>query len=336
MNNIYFRVDMNSQIATGHMMRCLSIADEVREQGGEAIFITADENACELLTERGFDYIVLNTKWDKMEEELPKLENIINEKKIKKLIIDSYYATGKYLNVVDNWTKILYIDDLNRKDLQVNTILSYPVYADENFYKKYYLEDKVKLLIGADYTPLRRVFKDVPDKKIRKNIERVLILSGGSDPYDTIKQCINVLIENNIREIYAIYGRYSDRVDTIKNTYKNEQRVHVYESVDNIEKYMQEADLCISASGTTLYELCACGTPTLSYILADNQIDNALGFDKKGIIPCLGDVRKENIANRISEELEKMKSEVNRKDLSEKMKSVVDGQGCRRIVGEFG
>lgn len=329
---IYFRVDMNSQIATGHMMRCLSIADEVREQGGKAVFIISDENACNLLDERGFEYIVLNTQWNKMEDELPILKKIIDEHNIERLVIDSYYASEKYLEAVSSLTKTLYIDDLNRKDLRVGAVLAYAVYADKNFYKNYYLKNNTEILIGADYTPLRRVFMDVPDKEIRQNIENVLILSGGSDPYDTVSRCIDVMLDNDVKDIVAVCGRYSGRAEIIKDTYKDQHRVHVLDHVDNLEKYMQQADLCISAAGTTLYELCACGTPTLSYILADNQIDNAIGFGKKGIIPCLGDVRKDDITNSINENLNKIKSENIRKELSGKMKTVVDGKGCIRII----
>ena len=42
---VYIRADMNPQIATGHIRRCLAISDAVRELGGEAVFLTADFNA---------------------------------------------------------------------------------------------------------------------------------------------------------------------------------------------------------------------------------------------------------------------------------------------------
>ena len=111
--------------------------------------------------------------------------------------------------------------------------------------------------------------------------------------------------------------------------------IHIHETVDNIEVYMQEADICISAAGTTLYELCACGTPTLSYILADNQIDNARGFDEKGLIPYLGDVRKHDIGICVQEALNQLEDAGSRKDISEKMRMLIDGKGCYRIIKEF-
>lgn len=49
MDEIYIRTDMNNQIATGHMMRCLAIADALQKNRIEVIFIVADESALELL-----------------------------------------------------------------------------------------------------------------------------------------------------------------------------------------------------------------------------------------------------------------------------------------------
>ena len=64
---VYIRVDMNEQIATGHMMRCLSIADALRDLGEQVTFILADEQAINLLKQRGYDAIVLHTQWNDMD-----------------------------------------------------------------------------------------------------------------------------------------------------------------------------------------------------------------------------------------------------------------------------
>ena len=66
METIYIRVDMNPIIATGHVMRCLSIADEITRLGGKAVFITADEYPIEVIQGRGYETLVLNNDWRKM------------------------------------------------------------------------------------------------------------------------------------------------------------------------------------------------------------------------------------------------------------------------------
>ena len=332
MKTVYFRADMNNVIATGHMMRCLSIADQLRIVGGKAVFILADENACELLKTRGYEYIVLNSEWNDLEFELPKMVEVIDYYKIKHLLIDSYFATELYLSELSKLANVVYIDDMNRTDLRVNTIISYAVYSDTDFYKKHYDTSRINLLIGTDYAPLRSAFCSIPERRIKEHIENVLILSGGTDPYNTISECIDALCESSKKRIHAICGRYSDQADYLKNRFRKYNNVCILESVNNIEEYMLQADLCISAAGTTLYELCACGTPTLSYVIADNQIDNAKGFDKKGIIPCIGDKRDKNGIDSIKEEIGKMESFTVRKDISTKMRKLIDGRGCERII----
>ncbi len=76
---VYIRADMNPQIATGHIRRCLAISDAVRELGGEAVFLTADFNAKRLLEEHGLRYYVLNSRWDRMQDELETLYQIIHK-----------------------------------------------------------------------------------------------------------------------------------------------------------------------------------------------------------------------------------------------------------------
>ena len=77
---LYIRTDMNDKIATGHIMRCLSIANAVREYGEETIFILADEQAVEILKMQQYEYIVLHTKWDQMDSELSILKQEIKYK----------------------------------------------------------------------------------------------------------------------------------------------------------------------------------------------------------------------------------------------------------------
>ena len=113
MDTIYIRVDMNPVIATGHVMRCLSIADEVRTLGGNVVFITADEYPLETIKNRGYEVVVLHSDWRKMDEELPQLQMLIEERKIDRILIDSYQVTENYLQILKKHIKVIYLDDLD-------------------------------------------------------------------------------------------------------------------------------------------------------------------------------------------------------------------------------
>jgi spore coat polysaccharide biosynthesis predicted glycosyltransferase SpsG len=96
---------------------------------------------------------------------------------------------------------------------------------------------------------------------------------------------------------------------------------------------MDNADFLVSAGGTTLYELCAVGTPAVSYSIADNQLDNVKMFHENGIIDYAGDVRYDDVVKNILKYLELYcDNEVLRRDRSKKMQKLIDGKGAGRIA----
>ena len=66
-DTLYIRADMNSEISTGHVMRCLSVADAAKRMGREAVFITADDQPKDLIESRGHRCIVLGSRWNDLE-----------------------------------------------------------------------------------------------------------------------------------------------------------------------------------------------------------------------------------------------------------------------------
>lgn len=332
MDKIYFRADMNQTVATGHIMRCLSIADGLKEIGVESVFISADNNSKELVNNRGYEVIILNTDWQDMEGEIGDIRNIIKRNEIKTLIIDSYYATKKYLEEVTKLTRTIYIDDFNRSNLCVDAILAYTVYADEERYKNLYKQCKTGFLIGTDYVPMRKDFRNIPRRIINKDINNILVLSGGSDSYNIIEKCIDELYDEKYESIIGICGKFYKDTDRLRQKYEKKNNIIIFENVSNIKEMMLKADFCVSAAGSTLYELCACGTPTVSYVLADNQIDHASKFSEKHLIPCLGDIRKKTIEDELQNKIKLFKDYTYRKEISERMQLVVDGNGAIRIA----
>lgn len=114
------------------------------------------------------------------------------------------------------------------------------------------------------------------------------------------------------------------------------ENIHFYQAVEHMKEYMMEADIAISAGGTTLYELCACGTPTITYSFADNQLNNVLQFQEDELMDYAGDVRDMDVFKNAEILLDKYDESVElRKERSTKMQSLVDGKGSERIVKEL-
>ncbi len=123
-------------------------------------------------------------------------------------------------------------------------------------------------------------------------------------------------------------------IDVGKHNTKIDVKLHY--NVSDMQKLMSDADLAISAAGSTLYELCATQTPTVTYVLADNQIPGAEGFVRHGILCSVGDIRTDadypkkllDAALSLAGDYEK------RCRVAKRQRQVVDGAGAGRILAD--
>lgn len=328
---LYIRVDMNDRIATGHMMRCLAIADAAAAQGENTTFILADDQAVELIKQRGHSSVVLDSQWDNMVGELPALHKVIEEYSIKRLLIDSYQITEEYLEELREYLEIFYIDDINAFHYPVDALICYANYWKKFQYRENYKD--IKCYLGPRYMPLQKTFFGCEKKYIKPKVQRLLLLSGGTDPYDVLKRILERMDLGKYQRIDVICGVYYHKYLTLCQAYAEYENVMIYRGVHNMDHYMKKADLAVSAGGTTLYELCAVGTPAISYAIADNQLENVRKFEEDDLIAYAGDIRKDNVVERIIDYLELYDLDQKaRQERSLKMQKLVDGKGALRIA----
>lgn len=333
---IGIRVDANETIATGHVMRCLAIAEELKQMGENPLFITADDFPGLLIEEKGFEVVSLRSDWRYMEKETEQIQKVIDRYHIGMLLVDSYYVTKTYFEKIHIFTRVIYIDDMGKDAYDVDAVVCYA-----NYYKELALEEKypseIKLFLGTRYTPLRRAFSNLPPKEISIGLKRLLVLSGGTDPYDFLWKFSEKIAGSNLyetlEEIKIICGRYYQKYNELEEKFAGNKKICIYKAVENIEKFMLSADVAVTAAGVTSYELCAAGVPTISYVIADNQQKNAKAFHDDGIMECVGDLRYESVLKRIVELLDgKYQDYLYRERLSEAMRRKVDGKGAWRIA----
>lgn len=154
---IGIRADANDTVATGHIMRCITIARELIRAGSRVIFFTADECGNRLLYGAGMAHVCLHTDWKHMEEELPKLRRLLKEQGCKKLLVDSYQATEAYYEGLRDICRIACIDDCFESVWPVDLVINYNAYHVRFPYRKAYA-GRAGLLLGTAYVPLRREF----------------------------------------------------------------------------------------------------------------------------------------------------------------------------------
>lgn len=361
MKTLCIRVDGNETIATGHLVRCLSIARAFRSfnniniiSQNKVIFIVSDEISQKLLCERfelsdEFDILVLGTSYNALENEVSALIDCIRETDCDALLIDSYFVTEQYFrslheSLSDSRCVLAYLDDLAAlSNYDVDVIINYGVSHRPAQYKEI-----PSILIGAAFTPLREQFAHpvVSDGNISGNI---FISSGGTDEFNMSLSLINGIRackELTSMEIpfnfHVLTGRLNLHYQELISLSEADPSVHIYEGVSDVASIMKKCDAAVSAAGTTLNELCALGIPTVSYIIAANQRNGAAEYDALGIISCAGDVTEspskkdaviDNILNKLIDIYSFSKEE--RLSRSDAMQAHIDGRGAYRIAEEL-
>lgn len=329
---ICFRADGNQWIGTGHIMRCLSLADALREYNENIVFVTAEPYLRGLIQTRGYLCEVLGTAYDDMEEELSAFLPLLEREQPKLVILDSYFATPEYMKAIKSIMKLLYIDDLNIFDYPADVVVNYNIYGPDLSYpqnKAYFL--------GPQYALLRKEFQGLERRIVKKQVENVLLSTGGTDQYHVALCCAKHLQEHPPEKnvtFHFVLGAMNQDVDELNRIAAGLPFIRLHRQVKDMCSLMWQCDIAVSAAGTTLYELCACGLPAVTYILADNQIQSAQAFQKLGLMPCVGDIRTSpEFAAHIFLKLQSLVCDWDtRQEISDKMRKLVDGKGAKRLA----
>ncbi|NLK71981.1 MAG: UDP-2,4-diacetamido-2,4,6-trideoxy-beta-L-altropyranose hydrolase, partial [Clostridiales bacterium] len=322
---------------TGHVMRCLAIAFGIKDYQEKCLFITADENAKQIVERQGFQAICLNSKWDELDQELESLIKIVDIFNIDKLIIDSYCVSPNYLEQLNSYIKVIYIDDLNSYLYPCSMLINYNIYHDLFPYSEMYKEKNTKLLLGCDYAPLRKEFQ-VTRPLIQEKVKKILITTGGTDHYNVAGKLLKKIIDKdlfNSIEFHVVVGQLNKNYECLNRLSQKRNSIILHKNVKRMAELMMNCDIAITAGGSTMYELCACGVPSICFSFADNQLYGVKAFEEQDLMDYAGDIRyceDECISKLILYIDELCNNQEKRKERSANMRRQVDGYGVERIV----
>lgn len=266
----YFRADGNAVTGAGHLMRCLTIAEELKKlpKADEICFLCADEASAELVTQRGFAVRILHTDYRNMEEELPVLKEVFGSEE-PVFLVDSYHVTDAYLEALRSYGRVYLMDDMGKKLYPVDGVINYNAFADKTYYENLYGGKKVILAIGSEYVPVRPQFMNVP-YEVREQVKEVLITTGGGD-HDNIAAAVYEAIRRPDCHYHVIVGQFNQYFSRWKQLELENEQIHVHHNVTDMASLMRQCDLAVTAGGTTIYELAAIGVPFLCFSYAENQ-----------------------------------------------------------------
>lgn len=297
------RADGNAKIGAGHLMRCMTIAEALREllcrdagskAEDEIVFVCADVDSARLVEEHGFAAKVLHTDYRTMEQELPEWEKLYKElvqganegdgtHKIPSVIlIDSYYVTDSYLMQLKKCMtgfSLVMMDDMPEHAYPADAVVNYNVSADLEVYHKLYAAEQsnTALYLGNRYVPLRRQFFNRP-YQVAEKVKSVLITTGGGDVDNIAGRILKALLEAEKERTSAeklnynlILGRFYPKLQEMLELAAEYPCIHIHHDVQDMAALMQDCDLAITAGGSTIYELAAVGIPLICFSYAKNQ-----------------------------------------------------------------
>lgn len=323
---LYVRGDGGAGIGAGHLMRLMTITDNIRKQC-KIIYLCADEASALLPRDKGYEVIVLGTDYQDMEEEIPLFSKLFSEKAV--FLVDSYYVTEAYLMALRNFGSVYLMDDYGAKAYPVDGVINYNAFASKARYEELY--PMGKSYVGPSYVPLRDQFSVEYTQK--KDEKAVLITTGGGDKDNIAGQILEAIYEKD-KNYHLIVGLFSPNYEKIKAYAEDKQNVILHHNVENMAELMQGCRFGITAGGTTIYEMCAAKLPFVCFSYAENQrlLTEYVGENKIGFFAGSFEDDKKQVLSNIREAVNiAFKDEKRIRTYAEEGKKLVDGMGASRL-----
>jgi len=332
--HLIIRVDARAQMGTGHLMRCLALAQAWKDAGGQVVFITAcqNEGLLQRLREEEFDIHLLArpypdpSDWDCTKGILAAYPNTW-------VVLDGYHFDEAYQQQVKKaGHQLLTIDDMaHLKHYYADIVLNQNLHAEE---LRYSCEPHTRLLLGTRYVLLRREFLAWKDwkREIPEVARRILVTLGGSDPENHTLKVIQALQKVDVPGLEAtvIIGASNPHADVLEAAVRqNRTPIRLVNDAKNMPELMAWADMAVSGAGSTIWELMFMALPSNFLVMAENQSLAAETLNKFGAVVTTRPWQQTDFVHHLRRLAVSMEL---RKHISMLSRSVIDGLGASRII----
>ena len=352
-----FRVDASSKIGSGHVIRCLTLAKELTKQGNKCIFICRnhENNLIEKIKKQKFKVVTLfksnkfktkpfnknrkidYAKWIGASWKADAKQTIIalNKKKIDCLIIDHYGIEKKWEKKLRPFTKnIIVIDDLANRAHECDFLLDQSLCSSKERYQNL-VPKYCKQLHGPYYALIDIIYSSarLKLKKRSAKIKRALIYFGsGEETYKLLKTTLIAFSRQDLLKIKldVVFNGKLNFIKRLKYLINLRGNAKLYTNLPNLSSLMSKADIAIGGAGSTSWERCCMGLPTIGVISADNQKFNANSLNLKGVAILIESTLFN--ASRISDTVMSLYKNDTYLKMSKKAFSICDGNGSKRVT----
>jgi UDP-2,4-diacetamido-2,4,6-trideoxy-beta-L-altropyranose hydrolase len=363
--HIAFRADASLQIGTGHVMRCLTLADALGERGASCSFVCRPRQGhlLALVAQRGHRALALpeledcpepdpsstvhaqwlGTDWATDAQDTQQtLSAQTRGQPVDWLVVDHYALDVRWEQSLRPQVKrLMVIDDLADRPHACDLLL------DQNLGRKVadyggLLKGKTTALVGPQYALLRPEFaalraQSLARRQTNPQLRRLLITMGGVDKDNTTGQVLAALQSCNLPaelRVTVVIGPHAPWLAQVQaQVAQMPWPTEVLVGVDNMAQLMAESDLCIGASGGTAWERCSLGLPSLVLALTNNQLPGAVALQEAGAAVALKSPQQ--IVTFMKQFKSASLAQKVLTKLSQAAAVVGDGKGCQRTVAHM-
>jgi UDP-2,4-diacetamido-2,4,6-trideoxy-beta-L-altropyranose hydrolase len=338
--NLLIRADASIVMGTGHVMRCLALAQAWREAGGNAVFAMAQNTPAieALLTAESCRVNRIPEAEPGTLEDSQAAIALARQLRVEWIVVDGYQFGSEYLGSLKAaGFKILIVDDYGHAThYAADLVLNQNSYAREILYCS--REPYTRLLLGTEYCLLRSEFARWRDwqREIVPVGRKILATMGGSDAENVTRMVVRALANISDIEVIVVVGGSNPHLDLLRTALSRAGRhFDLRQDVRDMPELMAWADLAVAGAGSTCWEMCLLKLPMVLIDLAENQKPIARSLESLGAGVHLGSA-KSVAAGEIGDRVRAvLLSQRDRAALSLSCGALVDGLGASRVVSKL-
>lgn len=343
--NIAIRADASAAIGLGHLKRCLSLAQALRDLGASVRFFQrqTDVAGAALVAAHGFRSHALGS--GDMTDEVADAQAFVEactanaSATTPNLVLVDHYALGAaWHSHVRRHTaaRLAAIDDLADRPMVVDLLIDPNVAADHAVKHAANLSPHATLLGGPKFALLGPAYATAQRCELHDTVRSIGIFMGGTDEANLSELALTVL-RNHVAftgpvEIATTSG--NPNLARLRRAAEAGGATRVTLDQPELAAFFARHDLHLGAGGGATWERCCIGAPTLAMIAAPNQREVLLPLQFLGVV-CV--VTTEPPTHRdIADALRPLLiNPARRRALASQARALVDGLGASRVAGHL-
>jgi UDP-2,4-diacetamido-2,4,6-trideoxy-beta-L-altropyranose hydrolase len=336
-DTLLIRADASVTMGTGHVMRCLALAQAWQDAGGKGVFAMVDPSppVRERLLSEGMEVVPLGAQ-PGSNEDARGVAELARQRAARWVVADGYHFDADYQRALKaTGLQILFVDDnAHAGHYTADLVLNQNAHAEESLYPN--REPYTRLLLGTDYILLRREFERWRDwkREIPDFGRKILVTMGGSDPDNITLRVVEALTHSRVRglEITVVVGGSNPYGESLeRRVLEGAPSVRWHRNPDNMPELMAWADMALIAAGGTLWELLFMACPVLSYARNPAQGGIISELAGQGAVQDLGRAQHFDPVSLDAAIMELAGSAERRRQMSAMGRERVDGRGAGRL-----